>query len=181
MKHAFKWCMSRLVSNRVSSKTPQIQVSQGYWTMCEQLPSIIGRVYVIAYLEKVRVRHISTSTCWKFWNSTTIFEAWIDNHHDLQLLSTTTHAIPHSLMRAHIGANPNQHHPSWSIHAFPPTVDFCTPWSQTMEGGLFPWSDLMVQLLWFDFLKNQFTKLLGKPNVDQEEWPCTKKGSNEKN
>ena len=34
-----------------------------------------------------------------------------------------------------------------------------TPW--TMEDGIFPWSDLMVQLPWFGFLKNQITKPLG--------------------
>ena len=35
------------------------------------------------------------------------------------------------------------------------------PWSRTMEDGLYPWSDLMVQHPWFDFLKeNQFTKPL---------------------
>ena len=33
--------------------------------------------------------------------------------------------------------------------------------SPTMEDGLFPWSDLMVQLPWPDFLENQFTKPLG--------------------
>ena len=34
------------------------------------------------------------------------------------------------------------------------------PW--TMEDGLFSWSDLMVQLPWYDFfLKTQFTKFLG--------------------
>jgi hypothetical protein len=35
------------------------------------------------------------------------------------------------------------------------------PWRQTMEGGLFPWSDLVVQLPWSAFLKNQFTKPSG--------------------
>ena len=54
------------------------------------------------------------------------------------------------------------------------------PWSRTMEDGLFPWSDYMVWLSWSDFLKNQFTKLLGlhlgvKFIVDQKEWPCTRK------
>ena len=35
------------------------------------------------------------------------------------------------------------------------------PWSRTTEDGFFPWSGFMVQLPSFDFLKNQFTKLLG--------------------
>ena len=35
------------------------------------------------------------------------------------------------------------------------------PWSRTLEDGLFAWFDLMVQLPWSDFLKNQFTKPLG--------------------
>ena len=35
------------------------------------------------------------------------------------------------------------------------------PRSKTMEDGIFPWSDFMVQLPWFDFLRNQFTKPLG--------------------
>jgi len=30
-----------------------------------------------------------------------------------------------------------------------------------MEDGLFSWSDFMVQLPWFDSLKEQFTKPLG--------------------
>ena len=33
------------------------------------------------------------------------------------------------------------------------------PW--TMEDGIFSWYDLMVQLSWFVFLENQFTKSLG--------------------
>ena len=35
------------------------------------------------------------------------------------------------------------------------------PWSRTMEDGLFPWYDFMVQLPGSTFLKNQFTKSLG--------------------
>ena len=34
------------------------------------------------------------------------------------------------------------------------------PWSQTMKDGPFPWSNLMVQLPWYDFLKRRFTKPL---------------------
>ena len=34
-----------------------------------------------------------------------------------------------------------------------------------MEGGLFPWSDFIVQLSWSDFLKNQFIKPLD-PSLD---------------
>ena len=50
------------------------------------------------------------------------------------------------------------------------------PWSRTMEDGLFPWSDLMVQLSWSSFLNKAFGSLIRcKLNVDQEEWPCTKK------
>ena len=30
-----------------------------------------------------------------------------------------------------------------------------------MKDGLFPWSDLIVQLSWSDFFLNQFTKPLG--------------------
>ena len=49
------------------------------------------------------------------------------------------------------------------------------PWSWTMEDGLFPWSNFMVQ-----FLKNSTYKAIGpftrcKSNVDREEWPCIKK------
>jgi hypothetical protein len=38
-----------------------------------------------------------------------------------------------------------------------------TPWTtkRTMEDGVFPWSNFMVQLPWSDFLKYQFTKPLG--------------------
>ena len=53
------------------------------------------------------------------------------------------------------------------------------PWSRTMERGLFSWSECMVQLPWSDFLKKCFESLgplvRCKLNVDQEEWPCTKK------
>ena len=55
-------------------------------------------------------------------------------------------------------------------------VDFIHwPWSWAMEDGHFPWSDLMVWI----FVKSNF-KTFGPltgctPNVDQEEWPCTKK------
>ena len=35
------------------------------------------------------------------------------------------------------------------------------PWSWTMRGGLFPWSYLMVQLPWYDFLKNWYTNPWG--------------------
>ena len=54
------------------------------------------------------------------------------------------------------------------------------PWSRTMEDGLSSWFDLLVQLPWSDFLKHLFTKFLVpltrcNLNVDQEEWPCTKK------
>ena len=54
------------------------------------------------------------------------------------------------------------------------------PWSRTMEVGLFQWSEFMVQLLWFNSLKKINFKSLGsltrcKSNLDQEEWPCTKK------
>ena len=56
------------------------------------------------------------------------------------------------------------------------------PLSHTMGGGLFSWSGLMVQLPWSesDFLKKTLYKACGplircKPNVDQEERPCTKK------
>jgi hypothetical protein len=34
------------------------------------------------------------------------------------------------------------------------------PWSRTMKDGLFMWSDLMVQLSWSNFFKDQFTKSL---------------------
>ena len=33
--------------------------------------------------------------------------------------------------------------------------------TRTLEDGMFPWSDFMVQLSWSNFLKNQFTKPLG--------------------
>ena len=54
----------------------------------------------------------------------------------------------------------------------------CGTCSWSMADGLFSWSDLMVQLPWFDFFKNQFYKAFGcqtmcKRNVDREEWPCT--------
>ena len=50
----------------------------------------------------------------------------------------------------------------------------------TMEDGLFPWSDFMIQTSMVLFLKESSYKACGpltrcKPNVDQEEWPCTKK------
>ena len=35
------------------------------------------------------------------------------------------------------------------------------PCSRTMENSLFSWSNFMVQFPWFDFLKYQFSKLLG--------------------
>jgi hypothetical protein len=35
------------------------------------------------------------------------------------------------------------------------------PWTQTMEDGLFSWSDLMVEHPWSAFLENQFIKSLG--------------------
>ena len=34
-------------------------------------------------------------------------------------------------------------------------------YENAMEDVLFPWSDLMVQLPWFDFLRNQSSKSLG--------------------
>ena len=53
------------------------------------------------------------------------------------------------------------------------------PWNQTMENGLFQQFEFMVQLPWSDFLKISFEILRPitrcKPNVDQEELPCTKK------
>ena len=39
-----------------------------------------------------------------------------------------------------------------------------------MEDGLFSWSDLMVQLPWSDFLKNQFTKPLGSSLGVNQMW-----------
>ena len=39
------------------------------------------------------------------------------------------------------------------------------PWSQTMKDDLFSWSDLMVQLPWFDFFKRSITKLLMSPSL----------------
>ena len=53
-------------------------------------------------------------------------------------------------------------------------------WSRTMEDVLFSWSDSMVQLSWFHFTTISNYKAFGpltrcKPDVDQEEWPCTKK------
>ena len=53
------------------------------------------------------------------------------------------------------------------------------PWSQIIEDGLFPWSDLMLQHPWSEFLQKSVYKAFGplircKPNVDQGEWPCTK-------
>ena len=53
------------------------------------------------------------------------------------------------------------------------------PWSRTMEDGPCPWSDFMIQLPWSNFFKiiykafGSFTRC--KWNMDQEEWPCTKK------
>ena len=52
-------------------------------------------------------------------------------------------------------------------------------WNRTTEDGLFSWSDLTVQHPWSSFLKNQFYTAFGpltrcRPNLDQEEWPCTK-------
>ena len=38
-----------------------------------------------------------------------------------------------------------------------------------MDDGLLPWSDLMVQLPWFGFLKCLVPQLGVKSNVDQEE------------
>ena len=35
------------------------------------------------------------------------------------------------------------------------------PWSRIMQDGLFPWSDLMVQLPWSDFLKDSVYKVFG--------------------
>ena len=54
------------------------------------------------------------------------------------------------------------------------------PWSRTMEDGLCQWSEFMVRIPWSDFIKYTFFESLGpltwcKSNVDQEEWPCTKK------
>ena len=48
------------------------------------------------------------------------------------------------------------------------------------KDGLFPWVDLMVKLPWSNFFKISIYRAFGpltscKPNVDQEEWPCTKK------
>ena len=51
-----------------------------------------------------------------------------------------------------------------SSSSFAPTLSVSLhhgPWSWTMEDGMFPWSDLMVQLPWFDFFKNEFIKPLG--------------------
>ena len=46
------------------------------------------------------------------------------------------------------------------------------------KDGLFHWSEFMVQLPWFEFLKKGFESLRPlarcKPNLDQEERPCTK-------
>ena len=47
------------------------------------------------------------------------------------------------------------------------------PWSMTMEDGICPRSDLMIQLPWFDFLPNQFTKPLG-PSLGVNRM-CTKR------
>jgi hypothetical protein len=45
------------------------------------------------------------------------------------------------------------------------------PWSRTMEDGFLPWSDLVVQLPWVQFLKNnQFTKFLGPSLVVNQMW-----------
>ena len=49
-----------------------------------------------------------------------------------------------------------------------------------MDDGPIQWSNLMDQLPWSDFLKNQLRKPFGplttcKPNVHQEEWPCTRR------
>ena len=53
------------------------------------------------------------------------------------------------------------------------------PWSQIMEDDLFLWYDLAGQLSWSDFLTINLQSLWVftrcKPNVDQEEWPCTEK------
>ena len=55
----------------------------------------------------------------------------------------------------------------------------CGPWSHIMEDGLFQLYEFMVQLPWPNFFKINFESfgLLTrcKPNVDQEERPCTKK------
>ena len=48
-----------------------------------------------------------------------------------------------------------------------------------MEEGLFQWFEFMVQLPWSNFLNFSFKSLAPltrcTPNVNQEEWPCTKK------
>ena len=44
------------------------------------------------------------------------------------------------------------------------------PWSWTMEDGLFPCSDFIVQLPWSDFLENQFTKFLGSSLGVNQMW-----------
>ena len=54
------------------------------------------------------------------------------------------------------------------------------PWNWTMEDGIFPWFHLVVQFPWSNSSKYQLDyKAFGpltrcKPNVNQEEWPCTK-------
>ena len=53
------------------------------------------------------------------------------------------------------------------------------PWSRTIEDGLCPWSDLMVPTSMIR-IKRSVYKVFGpltrcEPNVDQEEWPWTKK------
>ena len=43
-----------------------------------------------------------------------------------------------------------------------------TPW--TMKSALGRWPFSMVQLPWFDFLKNQFTKPLGPSSCANRKW-----------
>ena len=39
-----------------------------------------------------------------------------------------------------------------------------------MKDGLFPWSDVIVQLSWSDFFLNQFTKPLGPSLAGTRMW-----------